>query len=265
MRRATLELLRCPRCHAPSLVPDGPTPEPALLFGPARCVGCSTRFPVHEGLIDLVQERARPTGVQKAMEIPWVARSWERYVRPAVDAVLTRGRLDLDSEYTVLHNMVGAPDGPVVDLGCGSGTFLRRLVRDFKGVPVIGVDVSRPMLEEAMAQVREHALAADFVRAEVPPLPFVDHSVSAIIASGFVHYVGDLHRLLDEVARVLKPRGRFVASTFESAGLTKPVQHSAGLFPRGELTLRECADRAGLIHFERMKVPPFLIWKVELP
>jgi SAM-dependent methyltransferase len=265
MRRATLDLLRCPRCHAPSLVPDGATPEPALLFGPARCLGCSSRFPVHEGLIDLVFDRPKPKGLQQIMEVPWVARSWDRYVRPAVDAVLTRGRLDQDSEYTVLHNMVGAPDGPVVDLGCGSGGFLRRLVRDFKRVPVIGVDVSRPMIEEAMAQVREHALAADFVRAEVPPLPFVDHSIAAIVATSFVHYVADLDRLLDEVARVLKPRGRFVATTFEPAGFTRPVHQEAGLHPRGEIALRESADRAGLIHFERMKVPPFLIWKVELP
>lgn len=265
MRRSTLDLLRCPRCHAPSLVPDGATPEPALLFGPARCVGCASRFPVHEGLIDLVQERPRPRGVQKALEVPWVARSWERYLRPAVDAVLLRGRLDADSEYTALHAMLGQPDGPVVDLGCGSGPALRRLVKDCRGLPVIGVDVSRPMIEEAMALVREHALAADFVRAEVPPLPFGDHLIGGIVASSLVHYVADLDRLLEEVARVLKPRGRFVATTFEAAGVAKSMHESAGLHPRTELALREAADRAGLIHFERMKVPPFLIWKVELP
>lgn len=265
MRRSTLDLLRCPKCHAPSLVPDGPTPEPALLFGPARCVGCGSRFPVHEGLIDLVSDRPKPKGVQQAMEVPWIARSWERYVRPAVDAVLAKGRLDLDSEYTVLRNLVGTPDGPVVDVGCGSGTVLRRLVRDFKSVPVIGVDVSKPMIEEAMAQVRENALAADFVRAELPPLPFVDHSIGAIVATSFVHYVANLDLLLEEVARVLKPRGRFVATTYEAGGLAKPMHEGAGLYPRGELELRQGISRAGLIHFERMKVPPFLIWKVELP
>ncbi len=265
MRRSTLDLLRCARCHAPSLVPDGPTPEPALVYGPARCLGCGARFPVHEGLVDLCADRARPRGVQQAMEVPWIARSWERYLRPAVDAVLTRGRLDLDSEYTVLRNLIATPGGPVVDLGCGSGTLLKRLVRDCPDVPVIGVDVSRPMLEEAMAQAREHALAADFVRAEVPPLPFVDHVIGAVVATSFVHYVPGLDALLHEVARVLKPGGRFVASTYEAASLARPLHEGAGLHPRGELELREAAGRAGLIHFERMKVAPLLIWKVELP
>jgi SAM-dependent methyltransferase len=228
-------------------------------------VGCSSRFPVHEGLIDFVSDRPKPRGVQRAMEVPWIARSWERHVRPAVDAFLARGRIDLDSEYTVIRNLVGTPDGPLVDVGCGSGTFLRRLVRDFRTVPVVGVDVSKPMLEEAMAQVRENALAADFVRAEVPPFPFVDHSVGAIVAASFVHYVSNLDLLLEEVARVLKPRGRFVATTYEATGLAKPVHEIAGLHPRGEQELRASSSRSGLVHFERMKVPPFLFWKVELP
>lgn len=264
MRKATLDLLRCPRCGAGSLVPDQRA-SVALFFGPARCLGCSSRFPVHEGLVDFVGERGKVKPLQQAMEIPWVARSWDRYLRPAVDAVLTRGRLDLESEYAVVHNFMGAPNGPVVDLGCGSGLFLRRLSRDFEDQHVIGVDLSRPMLEEAMAQAREHGEAADFVRAEVPPLPFVNHCVGAIVATGFLHYVSDLDTLLREAARVLKPRGRIVATTYEAAGVVKPVHRTAGLFPRSEAALRESAAKAGLIHFERMRLPPFVIWKAELP
>ena len=121
MRRRTLDLLHCPRCGAGSLVPDAPVAEPALFFGPARCLGCNSRFPVHDGLIDLVAERPAPGPLQQAMELPWVARTWERYVRPTVDTVLTRGRLDQESEYTVLHSLLGAPPGPIADLGCGAG------------------------------------------------------------------------------------------------------------------------------------------------
>lgn len=265
MRKSTLDLLRCPRCGAGSLVPEQPT-SVALAFGPARCLGCSSRFPVHEGLIDFVQEhRARVSPLQQAMEVPWVARSWNRYLRPTVDAVLTRGRLDLESEYAVVHNFLGTPNGPVVDVGCGSGLFLRRLSRDLEHSDVIGVDLSRPMLEEAMAQAREHGEAADFVRADVPPLPFVDHSIGAIVATGFLHYVHELDVLLREAARVLKPRGRIVATTYEAAGVVRPIHRTAGLFPRSEAALRESAAKAGLIHFERMRLQPFVIWKAELP
>lgn len=263
MRRRTLDLLHCPRCSAGSLVPDAPVAEPALFFGPARCLGCNARFPVHDGLIDLVAERAPPGVLQQAMELPWVARTWERYVRPTVDTVLTRGRLDQESEYTVLHSLLGTPPGPIVDLGCGAGLVLRRLSRDFEAV--IGVDLSRPMLEEAMAQAREHGEAADFVRAAVPPLPFNDGSLGAAVAVGFLQFVGDLPLLLREVARVLKPRGRFVARAYLPGAATRPLHERAGLRHHSEQELRELVSAAGFIHFERVKVAPYLLFKVERP
>jgi SAM-dependent methyltransferase len=246
-------------------VPDAPLAESALFFGPARCVGCGARYPVHEGLIDFVTEQHRPGALQQAMELPWVARSWERYVRPTVDAVLTRGRLDTESEYTMLHGLVGRPGGPIVDVGCGAGLMLRRLSRDFRQHAVIGVDLSRPMLEEAMAQVREHAEAADFVRAQVPPLPFVDAAVGAVVTVGFLHFIGDLRALFEEVARVLKPGGRLVGTAYVAGPLARRLHARAGLHAHGEDELRELSAQAGLIAFERVKIEPYLLFKAERP
>lgn len=265
MRRETLELLRCPKCLQGSLVPEADVVGSAMAFGPTRCLTCGARFPVHDGLIDFVGERPKLRALQQAMELPWVARSWERYVRPAVDTLLTRGRLDHESEYTVLRNLIGAPPGPIVDLGCGAGLVLRRLSRDFSRVPVIGVDMSRPMLEEAMAQVRENAEAADFVRAQVPQMPFNDSTLGAVVAVGFIHFVEALDSLLSEVARTLKPGGRFVATTYEAGKMLEGVHKGAGLSPRSEAMLRDAAERAGLVEFERVKVSPFLLWKAERP
>ncbi len=265
MRKATLDLLRCPRCLAGSLTPEEAVAEPAVIFGPVRCLGCGARFPVHEGLIDLVGEGAPGSPFQRAMEVPWVARAWERSLRPVVDVVLTLGRIDLESEYTVARALLGAPAGPVVDLGCGTGLYLRRLARDFPAQGVIGVDLSRPMLEEAMAQVHEHAVAADLLRALVPPLPFGDHTVGGIAAAGLVHFVADLDALLLDAARVLKPGGRFVASTFDAPEAARGLHRTVGLHPRGEAALREAVARAGLVRFERVKTGPLLLWKAEQP
>jgi ubiquinone/menaquinone biosynthesis C-methylase UbiE len=121
------------------------------------------------------------------------------------------------------------------------------------------------MIEEAMAQFREFQLAADFVRAEAPPLPFLDTSLGGIFASGMVHFVSDLPGLLSEARRTLKPRGRFVASTYFSSGAAKRVQETAGLYPRSEDELRQSAERAGFIRFERIRTGPVLVWSAELP
>jgi SAM-dependent methyltransferase len=265
MRRSTLDLLRCPSCAAGSLVPDADVAEPALIFGPVRCLGCRHTWAVHEGLIDLAPDRQSVKGLQQAMELPWVARSWERYVRPAVDVVLTRGQLDRDSEYVAMRAMLGTPPGPVIDLGCGPGVFLKKLVRDLPHVNVIGVDISRPMIEEAMAQFRELQLAADFVRAEAPPLPFLDACLGGILASGLVHFVADLDRLLAEARRTLKPRGRFVASTYDASTATRRLHLGAGLHPRSEAELKRAAEAAGFIRFERIRTGSVMVWSVELP
>jgi SAM-dependent methyltransferase len=265
MRRATLDILRCPKCQGGSLVPEDPVAEPRLIFGPVRCLGCGARYPVGEGLIDFVGERVAPSAFQRSLESTLVARSYERYLRPALELFLTRGQFDRDSEYLVYRSLLGQPRGPVVDLGCGTGLFARRLARDLKEPLLIGVDVSKPMIEEAIAQAREAAVAIDFVRAEAPALPFQSASLGAVLQAGSVHLIADLTTLLAEVARVLKPGGRYVASHLLVPPLLGPFHAAAGIHPRGERLLRNATLAAGLVHFERVKVPPVVIFRVERP
>lgn len=235
-----------------------------MAFGPARCVGCSTRYPVHDGLVDFAGEQPAKGAMQRLMEHPFLARSWDGSVRPALDWTLTLGRLDLESEWTLLSTLLGSPRGPVVDLGCGAGLLLRKLSRSLS-VPVIGVDVSRPMLEEAVAMLREHAAAADFVRASVPPLPFNDASLGGVVAVGLVQLLESIDELLFEMHRVLQPGGRVVGTSYEAPAALRPLHRVAGLHPHGEEALRTAAKAAGLVHFERVKVGPVLAWKAERP
>src|SRR3954468_15326021 len=97
MRRALINSLRCPRCRRGVLLPEADTAE--LVFGPLRCSECSSSFPVADGVADLVLEREKPSGLQKRMESQWVARSYERYVRPAVTFALAQRKFDGESEY----------------------------------------------------------------------------------------------------------------------------------------------------------------------
>ena len=264
MRRDTLDILRCPACRKGGLIPEKDVSEPRLIFGPVKCVGCGSRFPVGEGMIDFVGDRSRPQGLQSAMESDLVARSYERYVRPALELFLTRGQFDRDSEYTVYRSLLGRPTGSVVDLGCGTGLFTRRLVRDLDA-QLIGVDVSKPMIEEAIAQAREGAVAIDFVRAEAPQLPFQSGSVSAILQAGSVHFIRDLPLLLSEIVRVLKPGGSWVASHLLVPPLLGPFHAAAGIHPRSERLLRDATAQAGLVRFERVKVSQVVMFKVERP
>jgi ubiquinone/menaquinone biosynthesis C-methylase UbiE len=249
---------------AGSLVPEADVTD-AVIFGPVRCLGCSSRYPVNEGLIDFGVEPAKPSPLQQALELPWVARSWDRYFRPALDTMLSLSVVDRESEYQATRAMLGRVTGTLVDLGCGAGAFLLRLAKDFSEARVVGADMSRPMVEEAMALARENAIGADFVRAQVPPLPFLDHSLAAIVASGVVHYLEEVETLFAEVRRTLKPQGRFIASTYQSPLDLAPIRAGIGLYPRTEKQLEAATAKAGFIRFERVTAGPFIIWRCEVP
>lgn len=262
MRRVILSLLRCPRCRKGPLLPEADTAE--LVFGPVRCPECQASFPVGEGVVDLVGERGPAGAMQRSLEQPLVARAYERYVRPALQLAVSRQRFDHGSEYLLYRNMLGRPDGPILDLACGTGLFSRRLAREPELPPVVGMDVSKSMIEEAVAQSREAGVMVDFVRAEAPYLPFTDQSLGVVLQSGALHLIEDASRLFMEVGRVLRPGGRYVASTYLPPTFPTSLLHKrAGLHPRSEDELRSGIASAGLVGFERMLLPPFILIKAE--
>jgi SAM-dependent methyltransferase len=264
MRRVILNLLRCPRCRKGHLSPEVDTAE--LVFGPIRCGECQASFPVAEGVADLTAERHVPGAMQRGLEQPLVARSYERYLRPAIQFAIARQKIDRDSEFLIYRSMLGRPPGPVLDLACGTGLFARRLARDADFPPVVGMDVSKAMIEEGVAQTREAGSRVDFIRAEAPWLPFLDHSIGAVLQSSALHLFADVSRLFMEIGRVLRPGGRFVASTYLPPGFPGSTLHrKAGLHPRTENDLRSAIAAAGMVNFERLVFAPFIVVKAEKP
>lgn len=265
MRRVTINSLRCPRCRRGPLLPESDTAE--LIFGPIRCPECQATYPVAEGVPDLVVERARPSHfAQKSMESPLIARAYERYLRPSVQWSISRRQFDRDSEFLIYRAMLGNPEGPVLDLGSGTGLFARRLARDPHFPTLIGMDVSRAMIEEGVAQTREAGVMVDFIRAEAPYLPFLDQTLGAVLQTGSLHFVEDAARLFIEVGRVLRPGGHYLASTYLPPGMAGAFLHKQlGLHPRGEDELRSGIAAAGLVNFERLVMPPFILVRAEKP
>jgi ubiquinone/menaquinone biosynthesis C-methylase UbiE len=282
MRRSTLDILSCPKCGADSLVPDARHSERAFSYGPARCLGCSARFSVSDGLLDFHDQRevddrwdalrVMPKEHQnrlhsvfhRVMRSQVFARSWAHQLRPGLDRWLSRGRVDAQSEYTIVRNFLGSPAGPIVDVGCGTGDFLRRLSKDLS-VPLVGLDASKAMLEEALDQAREVGHGGDLIRASVPPLPFMPDSIGALVATGVFHFLPNLEPFLIEARRVLKPKGKLVATSYSDSGFALSLQHRAGFYPRSESDLQGDFARAGFVAFECVTFARVTICKAEQP
>ncbi len=95
----------------------------------------------------------------------------------------------------------------VLEVGAGWGELAARIAND--GVRrVVPTDLSPRMASLA----RGRGLAP--VLADVQALPFPDAAFDAVVANAMLYHVPDLDRGLDEIARVLAPDGRLVATTF---------------------------------------------------
>ena len=94
----------------------------------------------------------------------------------------------------------------LLDVGVGTGHHLAELRR--RGYDAAGVDGSAEMLERARIANPE----ADLRQADVAALPFPDKSFDSLICIEVLRYVQDPEPCISEMARVLRPGGRCVAT-----------------------------------------------------
>jgi len=113
-------------------------------------------------------------------------------------------------ERPLIESLVGDLNGKrVLDLGCGSGPY--SLLFAAAGASVVGLDLSETMI--AIARERSQGLNADFRVADIrDPLPFGDAEFDFVFSATALHYVENLTKTMSEIARVLKDKGRLIAS-----------------------------------------------------
>ena len=102
----------------------------------------------------------------------------------------------------------------VLDLGTGTGRLLPDLASTTGG-PVIGVDASPSMLEQARARVDASGVEGVELRlGDLAHLPLTDGEVDAVVANMVLHHLPEPGRVFDEIRRVLKPGGTFLIGDF---------------------------------------------------
>src|SRR5690554_6019920 len=117
-----------------------------------------------------------------------------------------------------VHGLDGAPEWPAVramlpdlsgkrvaDLGCGFG-WAARWMREQGAASVLGIDLSRNMIERARAQTTDPAIEYRIADLETVELP--ENTFDVVYSSLAFHYVEDYGRLIDTISRSLVPGGQ---------------------------------------------------------
>lgn len=114
----------------------------------------------------------------------------------------------------------------ILDLGTGTGSvaIAAALLVGMNG-QVIGVDISSEMLDKARARVQALSIAnVEFAEGRAEAIPAENGSADAVLASLSVMYVIDRAGAAQEITRVLRPGGRFIASVWAGPEETDIVQ-----------------------------------------
>ena len=99
----------------------------------------------------------------------------------------------------------------MLDIGCGGGATLQRLLKRSKGASVYGIDISEESVKKTKkvnAKVLDKQVFVSQGSAE--KLPYEDGKFNLVTAVETVYFWPNMPACLQEVKRVLKPKGKFV-------------------------------------------------------
>jgi ubiquinone/menaquinone biosynthesis C-methylase UbiE len=139
-----------------------------------------------------------------------------------------------------LDPLIGGRPARVIDLGTGTGTLARAMLGRWPAARITAVDVSDEMLR-AMQRAADDdfgpAVAGRLALQQAPAdrLPFPDDAFDLVVSSFVLQLVPNRQAVYREVARVLRPGGRFHFVTW--------LGHRAAFAP--DRIVDEVLDEAG--------------------
>ncbi|MBN1586483.1 MAG: class I SAM-dependent methyltransferase [Candidatus Omnitrophica bacterium] len=120
-----------------------------------------------------------------------------------------------------LEQARGLKPGRALDLGCGSGVMASRLKE--MGHEVYGIDIS----SNAIQKLRERGIEGQTANLE-EALPLSDAEFDLVWCTELLEHVANPTALLTEIRRVLKPGGRLLLTTPNSAHIAYRLLHLLG-------------------------------------
>lgn len=107
----------------------------------------------------------------------------------------------------------------VLDLGCAGGFMAEALAE--RGAHVTGIDPASDAIDAARDHARAGKLRIAYDVGVGEALPYDDASFDAVVCVDVLEHVADLHRVLSEIARTMRPGGLLLFDTINRNPLAR--------------------------------------------
>ncbi len=148
----------------------------------------------------------------------------------------------------------------VLEIGCGRGVGIEILLA--RGAAcVVGFDLDPKMVRLARARLAWYGDRAHVFVGSADVIPAADSSFDAVVDYGVIHHIPDWRQTLHEIARVLKPGGRFYFEDLLQGLIASPPMRALFDHPQATqftaLEFRAALEAAGLRTVQWRQIGPW--------
>jgi ubiquinone/menaquinone biosynthesis C-methylase UbiE len=152
------------------------------------------------------------------------------------------------------------PGQHILDIGCGTGTLVVKLKRQYPSAQVVGIDPDPKVLRRARVKATRAAVSVQLDQGFADELPYKDESFDRVFSSFMFHHLNEQERenMLREVLRVLRRGGLFhlldfVAANGSNGFFDRLFQAHARMKDNKDAAILELMSRAGLTNAAKAK------------